>query len=64
MSVEIKSPTPVTKQRIVYGIMVLMGLIFISTLMLPVSEATARFIAALSFGVMSGLWLSHLVYSL
>ena len=53
-----------TKRRVMYGLMVLVGLAFVSTLVLPVSVEVRRFVAALSFGVMSGLWLGHLVYSL
>jgi hypothetical protein len=51
------------KHRLVYGAMVLAGCVFISTLVLPVAESTAQLLAALAFGLMSGLWLSHLVYS-
>ncbi|MFC6733440.1 hypothetical protein [Haladaptatus sp. DYSN1] len=53
-----------TKRRLVYGAMVLAGILFVSTLVLPVPQATAQLIAALAFGVMSGLWLAHLLYSL
>ena len=51
------------KQRLIYGAMVLAGGVFVSTLFLPIDQSSAQFIAALSFGLMSGLWLSHLVHS-
>lgn len=53
-----------TKRRILYTAMLLTGAIFVSTLVLPVGESIAQVLAVLSFGVMSGLWLGHLVYSL
>ena len=43
--------------------MLLTGGIFVFSAVLPVSAPTARLIAALSFGVMSGLWFGELVYS-
>lgn len=51
------------KTRIMYGGMVLAGAVFVSTLVLPVPDPVARIIAAIAFGVMSGLWLGQLVYS-
>jgi len=53
-----------TKRRFVYAGMTLAGLLFVSTLVLPVSPPIAQLIAVFSFGVMSGLWLGHLVYSI
>jgi len=53
-----------TKRRVVYAGMVLAGLVFVSTLALPVSTPVAQLVAVFSFGVMSGLWLGHLVYSI
>ena len=55
---------PRVKTRVMYGGMVLAGLVFVSTLVLPVSIPVAQLVAALSFGVMSGLWLGQLVHSL
>ena len=52
------------KRRVMYAAMGVAGLVFVSTLVLPVSTQAAQFVAALSFGVMSGLWLGHLVYSI
>jgi hypothetical protein len=63
MSVTEQFSDPKTKRRVVYGVMSLAGIVFVSTLVLPVSEPTAQFLATLSFGLMSGLWLAHLVYS-
>lgn len=48
--------------RILYAGMVLAGLVFVSSLVLPVAAPVARTVATLSFGVMSGLWLAHLAY--
>ena len=53
-----------TKRRVMYAGMVVAGLVFVSTLVLPVSPEVGRVVAALSFGVMSGLWLGQLVYSI
>lgn len=64
MSVEGRLQGAQSKRRILYGGMFVAGVIFISTLVLPVSEPVAQLLAVLSFGVMSGLWLGHLVYSL
>jgi uncharacterized membrane protein YuzA (DUF378 family) len=63
MSITEQFDNPKAKHRVVYGVMGLAGVVFVSTLVLPVSERTAQFIATLSFGLMSGLWLAHLVYS-
>jgi hypothetical protein len=63
LSVRAQSSTT-AKRRVVYAGMVLAGIVFVSTLILPVSTAVSQLIAALSFGVMAGLWLGHLVYSL
>lgn len=52
-----------TKSRIVYGLMITIGIFFILTPVLPVSTITAQFLATLLFGVMTGLWVSHLVYN-
>lgn len=52
-----------TKQRIVYAALLVFGGVFVLSLFLPVSESTARFVATLSFGIMSGMWICHLVYS-
>lgn len=54
---------PRSKQLIVYGAMGLAAVVFVSTLFLPVARPTAQFIAVLSFGLMSGLWLGHLIHS-
>lgn len=48
--------------RTLYAGMVLAGLVFVSSLLLPVSTAVSRVVATLAFGVMSGLWLAHLAY--
>ena len=53
-----------TKRRVMYALMALAGLAFVSTLVLPVPVEVRQFVAALTFGVMSGLWLGHLIYSL
>lgn len=53
-----------TKRRVMYAGMVIAGLVFVSTLVLPLSTTVARLVAALAFGVMAGLWLGHLVYSI
>ena len=53
-----------TKRRILYAAMVALGVVFISTPVLPVSTGVAQLVAALVFGVMSGLWLGLLVWSL
>jgi hypothetical protein len=63
MSAEEPLLTPQGKDRLVYGAMVLAGGVFVSTLVLPVGDSVAQLLAALAFGLMSGLWLSHLVYS-
>jgi hypothetical protein len=52
-----------TKGRLIYAALVATGGVFVLSLVLPVSDATAQFVATLSFGLMSGLWLSHLVHS-
>lgn len=52
------------KRRLVYAGMMLAGVLFVSTLWLPVSTVVSQLVAALAFGVMSGLWLGHLVHSL
>ena len=57
-------PTDRQKRRLLYGAMVVMGAVFVSTLALPVADATAQLVAVLAFGTMSGLWLGHLVHSL
>lgn len=64
MSVATRLADPATKRSVMYAGMVVAGLVFISTLFLPLSPAVARLVAALSFGVMAGLWLGHLVYSI
>lgn len=64
MSVASRLADPATKRRVLYAGMVIAGLVFVSTLFLPVSPAVARLVAALSFGVMAGLWLGHLVHSI
>jgi hypothetical protein len=64
MSITEQSHDSKTKHRVVYGAIVLTGIVFVSTLVLPVPETTAQFLAVLSFGLMSGLWLAHLVYSI
>lgn len=64
MSIQQRFDDPQNKRRVVYGVMGVAGLVFLSTLVLPVSETTAQFLATLSFGVMSGLWLAHLIYSI
>lgn len=53
-----------TKRRVMYAGMALAGFVFVSTLFLPVSPAVAQLVAALAFGVMAGLWLGQLVYSI
>lgn len=53
-----------TKRRVMYGGMVIAGIVFVSTIALPVSPPVAQLVAALSFGVMAGLWLGQLVYSI
>ena len=53
-----------TKRRVMYGGMVVAGAVFVSTVALPISGSTAGLVAMLAFGVMSGLWLGQLVYSL
>ena len=53
-----------SKRRLVYALMVILGAVFVSTTVLPVAEPIAQLLAVLTFGVMSGLWLAHLVYSL
>ena len=52
-----------TKGRLIYAALLVAGGVFVLSLALPVSEGTAQFVAALSFGLMSGLWLGHLVHS-
>lgn len=64
MSVASELEVPRDKRRILYGAMFLVGALFVSTMILPVSESIAQLLAVLSFGVMSGLWIAHLVYSL
>ncbi len=64
MSVTSRLAETDTKRRVVYAGMGLAGLVFVSTLVLPVSRPVAQLIAALSFGVMAGLWLGYLVYSI
>jgi hypothetical protein len=51
------------KRRLVYVVMGLAGIGFVSTPFLPVSESTAQFVAVLLFGIMSGLWLGNLIRS-
>lgn len=63
MSAEEPLLTAQGKDRVVYAAMVLAGGVFVSTLVLPVGDSVAQLVAALAFGLMSGLWLSHLVYS-
>lgn len=53
-----------TKRLLLYGAMVVAGAIMVSTVIAPLPTAVAQLVAALSFGVMSGLWLGHLVHSL
>lgn len=53
-----------TKRRVMYVAMGLAGLVFVSTVILPVSTSTAQLLAVLSFGLMSGLWLGYLMCSL
>lgn len=48
--------------RILYVGMVLMGIVFVSTPVLPVSAGVGRTLSTLAFGLMSGLWLAHLFY--
>lgn len=55
---------PAAKRRVLYGAMLLVGAVFVATLALPVDAATRQLLAVLTFGVMSGLWLGHLVHSL
>ena len=57
-------PSDRQKRRLLYGAMVVLGAVFVSTTALPVADATAQLLAVLAFGVMSGLWLGHLVHSL
>lgn len=53
-----------SKRQILYAAMVLVGIGFVTTPVLPVAIGTAQVLAALLFGVMSGLWLGLLVWSL
>ena len=53
-----------TKRRVMYAGMVIAGIVFVSTLILPVTPAVGQLLAALSFGVMAGLWIGQLVYSI
>ena len=53
-----------SKRRILYAAMVVVGVGFVTTPVLPVPIGTAQILAALLFGVMSGLWLGLLVWSL
>lgn len=64
MSVAARLADPETKRRVMYAGMVIAGLVFVSTLFLPVSTTIAQLVAVLAFGVMAGLWLGHLVYSI
>lgn len=64
MSVAERFSDPQRKRRVLYAVMGLLGAVFLSTLVLPVDETTARFLGTLSFGVMSGIWLAHLLYSI
>ena len=64
MASQLRLADPDTKRRVMYAGMVIAGIVFVSTLFLPVSAGVAQLIAALSFGVMSGLWLGQLVYSI
>lgn len=52
------------KRRVLYGAMVLLGLGFVATPVLPVATGVAQLLSVLLFGVMSGLWLGLLVWSL
>lgn len=47
---------------VLYAGMVVAGLVFVSSLVLPLSPEASGTVATLSFGVMSGLWLAHLAY--
>jgi hypothetical protein len=51
------------KRRLVYLVMGVSGLGFVSTPFLPVAASTAQFLAVLLFGFMSGLWICHLIRS-
>lgn len=53
-----------TKRRLLYGAMGLLGIGFVAAPMLPVATGVAQLLAVLLFGVMSGLWLGLLVWSL
>lgn len=53
-----------TKRRVLYAAMILLGLVFVTTPVLPVTTDVAQLLAVLLFGVMSGLWLGLLVWSL
>lgn len=64
MSTGVREPAFETKRLVLYAGMAVAGLVFVSTLFLPVSNSVAQLIAALAFGVMSGLWLGYLVCSL
>lgn len=64
MSVASRLADREAKRTVMYAAMVLAGLVFVSTLVLPLPAATNQLVAALAFGVMSGLWLGHLVYSI
>ena len=64
MSVTSRLSDPRTKRRVMYAGMVIAGLVFVSSLFLPISATAAELVAALAFGVMAGLWLGHLVYSI
>lgn len=48
--------------RAVYTGMVIVGILFVSTLVLPVTDPVARTVATVAFGLMSGLWLATLLY--
>ena len=64
MSTQTRLADESTKRRVMYGGMVAAGIVFVSTLVLPVSPAVGQLIAALAFGVMAGLWIGQLVYSI
>ncbi len=53
-----------SKRRILYTLMVALGAVFVSTAVLPLESAISQLVAVLAFGVMTGLWLAHLIYSL
>lgn len=52
------------KEKTLYLLMGVAGVAFISTLILPVETEIAQFLAVLFFGIMTGLWLSHLIYNI